>query len=245
MARSFDGVDDKITVAQYTAINDLDTFTISVLMYRTASGDVLGRICDKINIDATAAFMVYKAEAGGDMHFQANRWQTNLGQWFWDIPSADTWHHLTIAYDYGSVDNNPDVRIDGVVQSLTELNTPAGTLASETETLCIGCREQDTARTWNGRLAMFGLWSRVLTTGELVALAGGYTPAFFPRGLVGNWDLMGRVSPEPNRVAGNSGTVTGTAHVEHPRVIYPATSPVITVPAVAVTTSPWHVYAQQ
>ena len=244
MARSFDGVDDKITVAQYAAINNLNTFTISVLAYRIAAGDVLGRICDKVNTDATAAFMIYKVEAQSEMHFQANRWQTNLGQWKFTIPSADTWHVLTVTYDYGSDANVPGIRVDGSIQGLTEVNAPAGTLASETETLCIGCREQDTNRTWNGRLTGFGLWNRILTTGELEALGKRYAPSFFPDGLVGYWDLRGRTSPERNRVTGNTATVSGAVYVDHPRMRYPVAPYIVTAPAV-VAGNPWYAYAQQ
>ena len=80
-----------------------------------------------------------------------------------------------------------------------------------------------TAQMLDGVLCEVGIWNVALTAGEMLALGKGFSPLLVrPSSLIFYMPLMGRVSPEPDRVRGNNGTVNGTlAQADHARVIYP------------------------
>lgn len=215
--RTFGGAStDRIEFTQYAAINDLDTLTYALWTYRTGDGgNNNGRMIDKRNANANGGSFLYTTSS--TYAFEAHRWQTSDGAWSVTRPAGNTCVHVAVTYDHGSVSNDPIFYFDGVDQGApTEITTPSGTLASETETLVIGNRTAGN-RSWDGRLASVAIWNVILTVGEIEALAKGTSPASIrPLNLVFHPPLWGVASPEPNLVAGgNNGTVTGAVLADH------------------------------
>ena len=220
------GTNDVISVANYTAINDLTTFTFAIWFNRRATGNAFPRIINKTTGLGNGLGVIFAYTDGSSIEFDADRWATAQGRWTIDHPSVGDWHQLTLTYDYGSTSNDPVFYIDGSSVTITaELGTPSGSLNSETQTCLLGNRADGT-RGWDGMLAEAALWNVVLTASQAAAIGKGVSPLAYPTGLVGYWPLMGRYSPEINLVAGNTGSLTGTAVQPHPRVLYPA--PVLT-----------------
>lgn len=151
------------------------------------------------------------------MYFQRT-WSTGGGVWSITKPSADTWHNIVVTYDGSSSSNDPLIYVDGSSQTVTEETAPTGSIDnSDTSAYLLGNRDAFD-RNWNGRLAEFSFWDRVLVAGEVNMLAKAYSPKFIPRNLIVHAPLV-------RNATFNNGslTVTGATVIEHPRIIIPAT----------------------
>lgn len=82
----------------------------------------------------------------------------------------------------------------------------------------------------SGSLAEIGMWDltdwgvdaaaqEVAFEKAIVAMAKGYSPLFFPLGLVAYWPLVSGIN---DRVGGFNMTANGTVKSAHPRIIYPS-----------------------
>lgn len=129
------------------------------------------------------------------------------------LPSTGTWHHWAGSYDGETV----TLWINGT--SAGTNTTPSGNMwapPAGTKTY-IGEGYGFTGRYWDGKLAEIGLWNRALSADDIAALADGFAPALFPRGLISYWPLMGRISPEPDWFGGQTGTlVNSPTYADHP-----------------------------
>lgn len=101
----------------------------------------LGRIAVHSNFDIFLQ--------ASSVQFQAN-WST-AGKWTVPIPTFGTWHHLVVVYNSGSVANDPTIYIDGVSQTVTETQTPVGSITLSSATLRIGNTSADD-RTFDGSI---------------------------------------------------------------------------------------------
>lgn len=88
---------------------------------------------------------------------------------------------------------------------------------------------------YSGSIAEVGIWSAALTDAEIAILALGYSPLLVrPQSLVAYWPLIGRTSPEIDRVGGyNMTLVNAPTTAVHPRVIYPTYQAIWTPPPAA------------
>jgi hypothetical protein len=131
--------------------------------------------------------------------------------------TASTWTHVVITFDGSSAANLPSFYTNAVLASTLGGNVRSGTLATGANPLVIGNRAA-ADRALDGRLAEFARWSRILSAGEVAALAKGFTPAHFLRGLTCYVPMV----RSPMDVRAGGGTLTGTVVHTHPRVILPA-----------------------
>ena len=85
----------------------------------------------------------------------------------------------------------------------------------------------------DGLLAEIAIWNVGLTDAEIAGLATGLSPIFIrPANLVFYPPIMGRASPEIDRIGGFDLTVNGAAQFAHPRIYYPQ-QPIIMPPPTA------------
>jgi hypothetical protein len=213
-SRTFGGVStDKVVITAYAAINNLTTLSVSVWTFRTgAGGGGTGRILDKSTSANTGVVKLFTSAAFG-YEFQFDRWLTTNGEWSITAPSDSAWHHLGVTYDYSqAAGTDPVVYLDGTTPTVTERETPSGSLGTGTEAFVIGNRSDD-ARNWAGSIAGVAMWNVVLTAAEMARLATGVSPQCVrPASLVLYVPLAIGNSPEPNPAsAADTGTVTGTS----------------------------------
>lgn len=171
------------------------------------------------------------------MAFVAN-WTATEGRWSIPNPSDSTWVNDVWTYDFGSSSNDPVAYRNGVSQTVTERVAPAGTAdyAKDDGTITIGAYDDGSGEYWDGKIAEFGVWNRILSAAEADILGKGFSPLFIPRGLVFYAPLVGKYSPEIDIVGGGSGTITGATAASHPRIIYPTTGGFMSIaPAVGGT----------
>lgn len=76
----------------------------------------------------------------------------------------------------------------------------------------------------DGNLAEFAAWNVILTSAEFASLGAGYSPLFVrPQSLVSYVPIIGRNSPELDRVDATTWAINGTLTVApHAPMIYPA-----------------------
>jgi len=168
------------------------------------------------DLDAAGGSMQIGGTNGGGVEFfnAPHNADTSIGQWTWTQPAVQTVTHCCITYDSTNLANDPVVYLNGAPVSIVESITPVGAFdAVATTDRTFGNRSaQD--RSFNGILQEFAQWNRVLTPGEVAGLAKGFTPDYYPVGLVDYVPLLRTLWGKRGPV-----TVTGTLIQAHFRTI--------------------------
>lgn len=76
----------------------------------------------------------------------------NNGRWSFPQFSLGEWHHLVIVYDQQSVNNDPIIYVDDVSQTVTEYNTPDGSIKSDASNDLLVSKDPDNPRWVDGRI---------------------------------------------------------------------------------------------
>jgi hypothetical protein len=208
----FDGVDDTINAGSDATIDDIFAggATLSAWIRPTEWGEGnFGRIADKADALGTNrngwAFGLYGSQQS--LLFQ-HGFSGGIGNWYTPPGSIslDTWQHVAIVYDDGSDANDPAIYIDGVVQTLTELDTPSGTPLSDAAiNLTLGNYAQDTSRTFDGILDDIRIYDRALSEAEIAELAA--PPEIVP---IAHWKLDETAGTTAvDSAGGHDGTLVG------------------------------------
>ena len=158
--------------------------------------------------------------------------------------AAGSWQHLLVTWDGSTIATNIHIYVDGVEVGYFATNNGSGAARAGGGEQSVGGRIFDNNRNFNGRIAEVAHWDRVLAAGEIAMQAGGYSPAFIPRGLRSYPDL---IRNQRDRVSGQAGTLDGTTVLVHdiPGLKYPVAPSLVTAPVAAAVGNPWHVYANQ
>lgn len=129
-------------------------------------------------------------------------------------PAVNTWHHGCVVYS--AVDARAAYLNGGDKGTNTTSQTP-----SSINRTYVG-NYDGLSGVWNGYIAEAAIWNAALDDAEVLSLARGMSPLLIRPGLLAAyWPLIGRDSPEPDRRGGFPLTLSGTAVVEHPRIILP------------------------
>jgi hypothetical protein len=208
-ALDFDGVDDTVDVGPEPALDDIFASGATLTGWIRARGwgeGSYGRIADKSNATYPGvgwAFELYgPAQA---LLFQMGYSGATGG---WATPpgsiSLDTWHHVALVFDSSSDTNDPVIYIDGVAQTINELDAPSGTPDPDGDyDLHIGNHAQSTVRTFDGLLDDIRFYDRILSAAEIAELAT------LP-GPIAHWKLDEAGGPTAiDSVGGNDVTLNG------------------------------------
>jgi hypothetical protein len=212
MARFFDGATGLIT----TGLTTHSTLR-SWGMWVRRDGDTeagFGRMWDKGASEASVGELLQDRTTQAVTRFQ-RRFSTTDGFWHFTRTSVGAWTYILVTYDAGSASNDPVIYVDGSSVSVTVFQAPVGSVVTNAEPYRVGNTSTDT-RTWNGALAEFVIYDRILTAdqGVILYVAG---PRALPFASSGYWSLFGDQSPEPDWSGNNNhATVAGTSRVDHP-----------------------------
>lgn len=225
MARSQTSSTDYANTS-YTTHNSQMSF--AGWFYRTGDGSS-GRYFEK-----NAGHQFYYDLNGGNprTRFEAH-WSGGTASWRTannTAPTVNTWAHMGCSYDDSSTANDPVIYQDGSVIGTTESVAPSGSQNTSSNAYCIGNRNSDFLRWFQGNFAACALWNRILSAAEFSALAAGFAPAFFSNGLVFDSDFFSGTAPFDKRGTGTI-TVSGGSTVDHPRIIYPSAPTAVIVSA--------------
>jgi hypothetical protein len=118
-------------------------------------------------------------------------WSTNRGVWQVSGIVAGAWFHVVIVYDKSGAapGTDPSIYVNGVSQSVTEVQIPSGTVADDNaQSLFLGAGlNQAAARYHDGQIEDFRSYTRLLTAAEITVLAAGYRGPL--GGEAGWWSL--------------------------------------------------------
>jgi hypothetical protein len=156
---------NNIVVPQNVVINNTVPFTASVWFNLVASDGTARRIWDKADQTAPARHSILFI-SNNTIHFQANAWSVQVGEWSVPIPSTGAFHYLTVTYLYAATTDLPIIYVDGVPQILTPVTAPLGVVSAENSNLYIGNRNL-TDRSFNGVLDEFH-WINAITSQDWI-----------------------------------------------------------------------------
>lgn len=220
MARGFgatygtSGTNDIITTAYTGSLNPV---TIAAWYYPTNENTVTRRLVRQsgalqLNIDA-ASVPFYRIELLASFSTTSGEWESS------EDLTLDTWQSVIVTYDGSATSNDPAMYLNGSAATVNEITAPVGTQSSTANAWTIGNRDTLT-RVGVGMIAEVGVWNRILTAGEISALASGYAPSYMPDSLALYEPLL-RDNVNPKMGAA---TISGALVQPHPRIIYPGRS---------------------
>jgi len=225
VARDFDGVDDKIAWGSPAALTLNRDFTIAAWINNDGGGinqSILSHGDGEwyFRLTTTDQLQFLESQVAGLL-----TGTTALG--------TGTWRHAAVTISSAAT-ATLIIYLDGVSDGTT---TTTATLDNGTQQVTIGAESTGGVPAldefFNGKIAEVAVWNVALTAAEVAVLADSFSPAFVrPSNLVFYPPLIGRNSPETDLKGIASGTFTGTAAADHPRIIYPA-APVMVYRAAA------------
>lgn len=142
--------------------------------------------------------------------------------------TGTAWHHFAVK----RTGNDWTLYLDGVSDGTATVVATQETGAELTfgDTIVTGVGAGDML----GDQAEIAGWDAALGVDEVVALSKGIAPLLIrPTSLVFYAPIIGRASPEPDIVAGTTGTLTGTANAAHTRMAYGGSRRAITTKTVS------------
>jgi hypothetical protein len=129
---------------------------------------------------------------------------------------AGAWHHILMTWDGGTTATNAHLYLDGTELAYT---TPinGATLTAGTGVWSLGGRIYDDNRNFDGKIAEFGVWNRVLSAGEIAALAAGATPGAYSTNLLHYYSAL--TDTTTAEIGGAAATADGTSYSSaHPTI---------------------------
>ena len=176
-ALDFDGVDDSVDLGSDWGVDNIfdGGATISAWIYPRGWGEnEFGRILDKADNLGTNrngwAFELYGARRS--LLLQRG-FVGGIGNWVTpdDSISLNTWQHVAVVYNSSSYANDPALYINGVPQTVMEIDTPSGVPRSDAAiNLTLGNYALDTNRTWDGLIDDVRIYNRMLDSDEIARL---------------------------------------------------------------------------
>lgn len=142
------------------------------------------------------------------LHFQ-RQWTAGLGDWSVPVPTFGVRHFIVIRYDSSSTSNVPLIKIDNVQQTVTVINTPTGTAATQNTPGYMLGNYPGSGGVLGGDLARFAVYNFLTTDDQDVALFGANDPLGIGAGPV-QYVVLDGSSGEPDKVTGTLSTITGT-----------------------------------
>jgi hypothetical protein len=166
-----DGADSSINCGSDTTIDDVfdGGGTFSAWVYPRSDGEAnTGRLADKTRY----AFYI-SGEVSGFCKIVI-LYGFDGGTGAWDTTNLElalnTWSHIVITYDNGSIENDPVIYVNGASVSVNEITKPIGTRISDAaSTLFIGNNSAKTT-TFDGAMDQIQLYNSAATAPEVLEL---------------------------------------------------------------------------
>lgn len=207
-AGEFNGTTSQIDLGSDSTVDDIFAGggTISAWINPDGSGENgYGRILDKAsgtfsgggNADGWA-FQVADVTGGNGFLLFEHGFSGGKGEWRTPTGSITqgAWQHVVLTYDSDSASANPNVYINGVLQTLTENKTPSGSARSDAAlNLTLGNHSTATSRTFDGLIDEVRIAQTEISADQIAAEYENITGSFAsasgtvetgPNGLLAN-----------------------------------------------------------
>lgn len=193
-----------ITIACFfITTNDAAVLTLACLSNSTIAGNWI--------------LLTLRGDGGDKIEMNVNDGTTNAFPRTTTTFTTGTLHH---ACGIHAAANDTRVFIDGGSKNTSTTSTTPTVDDTRIGTLNNGGTIENF---FDGDIAEVGIWNVALTDPEVLVLSTGMSPLLVrPSSLVGYWPLIGRYSPEIDRVGRFDMTLDNTpAFADHPRMFYP------------------------
>ncbi len=137
-------------------------------------------------------------------------------EWRYTAPATGSWKSIIVTYDSSTPTTAPVMYYAGVVQSTASTAAAAGTANTNASVYDIG-NIAASNRCFDGSLAEFAVWDRILTQAEATAIGTANKSARFIPGLVEYIPLAGGATTS---VILSAPTVVGTLSTTHPIIAF-------------------------
>ena len=198
-------------------------FTLHGLIYTTSNSTIQTIIGEGLSSDSGAnsniELRLQGPEIGDPLEFQvATTTSTRTSNAY----NVDQWNYCTA---WAASETSRKVVLNGDFPNagIGTANSEAWTNNADEMTISSIPGYYKPAYIVSGSVAEVAVWQSTLTDAEIAILHLGFSPLFVrPQSLVAYWQLVGRTSPEIDRVGGYDMTVTnGPIAAAHPPVMYP------------------------
>lgn len=185
MAVNFLASGDYIDYGDNTNVNSLTQISIEAWIYATVddAGNNVQSIVGKYNspTDTQGWLFLRGAHPSSgdflrDLYFYAF-WSTGIGQWRSPTSSIliNTLYHAVMTYDASSTANNPKMYVNGVSKTVTKLNSPTGSWASNSGN-SLRVSNNSSGTSFIGKLQRTRIYNAILTQAQITALYNGGKP---------------------------------------------------------------------
>lgn len=172
MAINFDGSNRAVYFGNMNQILNITTRTYSLWFKLTST------VSDIYN----SAFSWMNDDTGGRIYIRTApriafyyKYTTGAGAWEATTNlSLNTWYHVVIIYNNNSASNDPQIYLNGNLQSINEIAAPNGSLPTETGYTIIGnvlTETQNYTYNFDGIIQDIRVYNRALSTNEIEILA--------------------------------------------------------------------------
>jgi len=197
----FDGIDDRVDVANNASLNFVNAITIECWAKRVGSGS--GDFVYLVNKGLNDQWIIFQDQAGTALSFNVNV-GGNLSSHYANFNFADgEWHHIAAVYD----GPNKEIWIDGVNYLSVEA---LGQIGTTDKTLNIGGRTTDNSRNFKGTISELRIWNYARTESQIKAAISEELTGT-EEGLIGYWKLnegSGTIAHD-STANNNHGTLVG------------------------------------
>lgn len=218
MARAFNSSTDQIDVGILTVLSGLAKASVAAWGWRASTSDTVA--FGQYLFPYRFSLLHY---SDGNVYTSA---EDGTGTFNAYASTVTGWNHYLMVFDGTQATSGDRIQLYINGTALTR-----GTSGLFPTTLASGANQPafrfgiDNSgsgdRFWGGAIAECGVWDIDLGPDDAVALSLAYSPLLVRRDhLKHYWDLIGRYSPERERMAGATGTVTGATTMDHPRMLY-------------------------
>lgn len=219
MSREFDGATDRLDWASITTLTG-DPVTISAWIYSDGmAGNVDYIFCAHIAGNTGPGLIFFISSTSRIVFTRIATTTLTRGGTAGSSLTAG-WHHLLVTHD-GTINDYTTIHIYEAGVDRSD-NTGAQNGATETApsgSWSLGGRINDDARNFDGKIAEVGVWDRVLSAGEIAALAAGATPDSYSTNLI--FYYSARTDTTTAETGGAAATDDGTAYSSaHPLLDY-------------------------
>lgn len=162
MAIDFDGANSKL---EHTTADLLITTDFSIVASVFADGQGEGNAGRILSLPESGARSVLGHNNSANTLFFIASWNTSGGTWTFPAPDGQ-WNTIAISYSASSTVNDPVVRVNNNLVTVTRTVAPVGTWTAPATGYCIG-NNSGQAATWDGGIEHMRVFNVVLTLDEM------------------------------------------------------------------------------
>ncbi|HET6456010.1 MAG TPA: LamG-like jellyroll fold domain-containing protein [Armatimonadota bacterium] len=172
----FDTVDDVLSCGSAADIDNMTPMTITWRMRLDGNGESLtlgGIILVKGNVAYSDFTALRQRGSADDLNFIVNGTSGEISQ-AWSISTSTVPKTYVLVWDGGIANDSVRLWENGVQKAQGAYGgSTIGTQDDAAGNLCIGNRDSDTARTFNGVLSCVAIWKAVASANDIAILGAG------------------------------------------------------------------------